>query len=87
MSAPTAAGAVVLSLVETLSAVPDPRKARGVRHGVVAVLLLGACAVLAGARSFAAVAEYAHDAGRVVLDVLGVGTVVPHESTIRRVLQ
>jgi predicted transposase YbfD/YdcC len=78
---------VVLSLVEALSAVPDPRKPRGVRHGVLAVLLLGACAVLAGARSFTAVAEYAHDAGRAVLDVLGAGTVVPHESTIRRVLQ
>jgi len=45
--------------------VPDPRKARGVRHGVLGVLLLGACAVLTGARSFAVVAEYAHDAGRV----------------------
>lgn len=78
---------VVLSLVEALSAVPDPRKPRGVRHGVLAVLLLGACAVLAGARSFVAVAEYAHDAGHAVLDVLGVGVVVPHESTIRRVLQ
>jgi predicted transposase YbfD/YdcC len=78
---------LVLSLVEALSAVPDPRKPRGVRHGVLAVLLLGACAVLAGARSFAAVAEYAHDAGRAVLDVLGAGVVVPHESTIRRVLQ
>ncbi len=78
---------VVLSLVEALAAVPDPRDARGVRHGVLAVLLLGACAVLAGARSFAAVAEYAHDAGHAVLEVLGVGAVVPHESTIRRVLQ
>jgi predicted transposase YbfD/YdcC len=81
------AGAVVLSLLDALAAVPDPRQARGVRHGVLAVLLLGACAVLAGARSFTAVAEYAHDAGRAVLDVLGVGVVVPHESTIRRVLQ
>jgi predicted transposase YbfD/YdcC len=78
---------VVLSLVEALAAVPDPRKPRGVRHGVLAVLLLGACAVLTGARSFVAVAEYAHDAGRAVLEVLGAGTVVPHESTIRRVLQ
>jgi len=38
-------GLVVLSLVEALSAVPDPRKPRGVRHGVLTVLLLGACAV------------------------------------------
>jgi predicted transposase YbfD/YdcC len=78
---------VVLSLVEALSQVPDPRAPRGVRHGVLAVLLLGACAVLSGARSFAAVAEYAHDAGHAVLDALGVGAVVPHESTMRRVLQ
>ncbi|MDN5931768.1 MAG: ISAs1 family transposase [Pseudonocardia sp.] len=78
---------VVSSLVEALSQVPDPREARGVRHGVLAVLLLGACAVLSGARSFAAVAEYAHDAGHAVLGALGVGAVVPHESTLRRILQ
>ncbi|WP_214370579.1 transposase family protein [Pseudonocardia sp. H11422] len=81
------AGAVVLSLVEALSTVPDPRSPRGVRHGVLAALLIGACAVLAGARSFVAVAEYAHDAGQAVLEMLGVGVVVPHESMIRRVLQ
>jgi predicted transposase YbfD/YdcC len=87
VSAAPIAEASVLSLVEALAQVPDPRKARGVRHGVLAVLLLGACAVLTGARSFAAVAEYAHDAGHAVLGVLGVVAVVPHESTIRRVLQ
>ena len=77
----------VLSLVEALSQVPDPRKPRGIRHGVLAVLLVAACAVLTGARSFAAIAEYAHDAGAAVLAALGVGAVVPHESTIRRILQ
>ena len=80
---PTAA----LSLVDALSEVPDPRKARGIRHAVSAILLLGACAVLTGARSFAAIAEYAHDTGCVLLERLGVGEVVLHESTIRRVLQ
>ena len=49
--------AVALSLVDAFAQVPDPRKARGIRHGVAAILLLGACAVLTGARSFAAVAE------------------------------
>jgi hypothetical protein len=77
----------VLSLVDALSEVPDPRKARGIRHGVLSILLLGACAVLTGARSFAAIAEYAHDTGRAILDLLGIAAVVPHESTIRRVLQ
>src|SRR3954447_4270725 len=77
---------VALSLVDAFAAVPDPRKARGIRHGVAAILLLGACAVLTGARSFAAIAEYAHDTGRTILDILGVGPVVPHACTIRRVL-
>jgi predicted transposase YbfD/YdcC len=78
---------VALSLVDAFAQVPDPRHARGIRHGVLAILLLGACAVLTGARSFAAIAEYAHDTGRAVLELLGVGAVVPHASTIRRVLQ
>ena len=51
------------------------------------MLLISACAVLAGARSYAAIAEYAHDTGRGVLDQLQVGMVAPHASTIRRVLQ
>lgn len=76
-----------LSLVQALAGVPDPRAARGIRHGVLSVLLISACAVLAGARSYAAIAEYAHDTGREVLDHLQVSTVAPHESTIRRVLQ
>ena len=78
---------LALSLVEAFAEIPDPRHARGIRHGVLAIVLLGACAVLTGARSFAAIAEYAHDTGRAILDLLGVGTVVPHASTIRRVLQ
>ena len=45
-----------LSLLDALAAIPDPRAARGVRHGVLAVLLVSACAVLAGARSFVAIA-------------------------------
>lgn len=82
-----AAPRVALSLVEAFAQVPDPRHARGIRHGVLSILLLGACAVLTGARSFAAIAEYAHDTGRIILGLLGAGTVVPHASTIRRVLQ
>jgi predicted transposase YbfD/YdcC len=84
---PHAAPVVALSLVEAFAQIPDPRKARGIRHGVLAIVLLGACAVLTGARSFAAIGEYAHDTGRAILERLGVGAVVPHSSTIRRVLQ
>ncbi len=76
-----------MSLLDALAEIPDPRCARGVRHGVLAVLLLSACAVLAGARSFVAIAEYAHDTGHAVLALLGFGATAPHESTIRRLLQ
>jgi hypothetical protein len=76
-----------LSLVAALAQVPDPRAARGVRHGVLSVPLISACAVLAGAWSCAAIAEYAHDSRREVLDALQVGAAAPHASTIRRVLQ
>ena len=48
-------------LLVALAAVPDPRKARGCRHRLVTVLAIGVCAVLAGARSYVAIAEWAHD--------------------------
>ncbi|WP_060714162.1 transposase family protein [Pseudonocardia sp. HH130629-09] len=85
-----------LSLFDALHSVPDPRRARGVRHGLSPVLVLVACAVLAGARSSTAIAEHTRDVGVGLLvelaDRLGIDPqhavlVVPHESTIRRLLQ
>jgi len=54
---------------------------------VLSVLLVASCAMLSGARSLVAIAEWADDAGQAVLARLGVDLVVPHESTLRRVLQ
>jgi len=51
------------------------------------ILGLAACAVLAGARSFTAIAEWAADAEQATLDGLGVTGPVPCESTFRRVLR
>jgi hypothetical protein len=48
---------------------------------------LAVCAVLAGARSFVAIAEWAADAGESTSGELGVTGRVPSESTFRRVLQ
>ena len=45
------------SLIQVLAAVPDPRKRRGVRHRLVAVLVMSVCAVLGGMRSFVAIAH------------------------------
>jgi predicted transposase YbfD/YdcC len=52
----------------------------------VPLLVLAACAVMTGARSFAAIGEYARDKGRLVLDALGVDGALAHPATIRRVL-
>jgi hypothetical protein len=79
-------------LLTYLAAVPDPRAARGRRHPLVAILGLAAAAVLAGARSIAAIAEWAADAPQPVRAALGARRdapgcfAVPAEATIRRTL-
>jgi predicted transposase YbfD/YdcC len=70
-----------------LAQVPDPRKRRGVRHRISAVLGIAVCAVLAGARSYVAIAEWAADADPVTLAELGGGPVAACESSFRRTLQ
>ena len=74
-------------LLGVLARVADPRHRRGVRHRLAVILGLAVCAVLAGARSFTAIAEWAADAGQDTLTALGIRGAVPSESTFRRVLQ
>ena len=49
-------------LMDILAEVPDPRKAKGKRHPLVAILAL-VVATLSGAKCYAAIAEYgrSHD--------------------------
>lgn len=84
----------VADLREYLSRVPDPRDRRGVRHSAGSLLALAAAAVLAGARSFAAIGEWIADVPQRVLAVLGARFdtcrdhyVAPDESTVRRLTQ
>src|SRR4051812_3912985 len=81
------------SLIEALKAVPDRRDPRGVVHALAGVLATATAAVLAGARSAAAVAEWAADAPQHVLSGLAVFRDpftgrhrAPDESTFRRIL-
>src|SRR5262249_2696889 len=74
-------------LLTVLGAIADPRHRCGIRHRLPAILGLAVCAVLAGARSFTAIAEWAADAERATLAALGVTGAVPSESTFRRTLQ
>jgi predicted transposase YbfD/YdcC len=81
------------SLVTALTAVPDRRDPRGVVHALPGVLATAVAAVLTGARSAAAIAEWAADAPQQILAQLGVfrdpftGVYrAPDESTFRRIL-
>jgi predicted transposase YbfD/YdcC len=74
-------------LLALLAKVTDPRHRRGIRHRLVVILALAVCAVLAGARSFTAIAEWAADTDEETLARLGVSGPVPSESTFRRTLQ
>jgi predicted transposase YbfD/YdcC len=80
-------------LVDALAQVPDPRDPRGVIHPLPSLLAVAVAAVLAGARSVAAIGEWAADAPQPVLARLGVvrdrftgAYRVPDTATIGRVL-
>ncbi|MGI8534944.1 MAG: ISAs1 family transposase [Mycobacteriales bacterium] len=84
---PQELASVPAGVLAVLSTVTDPRARRGVRHGCAAVLGIAVCAVLAGAKSYLAITEWAHDLTPTVRARLGLGRTAPSESTIRRVLQ
>jgi predicted transposase YbfD/YdcC len=71
-------------LLDLLAQVPDPRKRRGRRHALAGLLAVGIAAVAAGSRSFAAIGQWAADAGPEVLAVLGAARGPAEESTFRR---
>lgn len=85
LSQPTAARS---PLVHVLAGVSHPRHRRGVRHALPVVLTCAAAAVLVGARTWVAVAEWTHDTDRDALSQLGVeaGVRLPTELTFRRTL-
>lgn len=71
-----------IKLLQSLSAVPDPRRRRGRRHSLQSILLVAVCAVLAGARTYAAIGDWAA-AARPAVGVCGTPA---HAATFRRVI-
>ena len=59
------------SLVEALQQVPDPRKARGKRHPLGAILTQAVAAMLSGARSVDAIAQWGRAQAPGVVRTLG----------------
>jgi predicted transposase YbfD/YdcC len=79
-------------LLVYLATIHDSRRASGRRHPLVTILAMAAAAVLTGARSMAAIAEWAADAPQPVRAAFGARRdapdhwAVPTETTIRRTL-
>jgi DDE_Tnp_1-associated/Transposase DDE domain len=62
---------VPLSLLEVLAEVPDPRNPKGVRYPLPAVLALAVLAMLTGAKSYCAIAQFGRDKGGALALALG----------------
>lgn len=71
-------------VLAALRSVPGARHHRGVRPPIVGILAIAVCAVAAGARSFAAIAEWAAETAASLLHEAGTGT--PRAAAIGRVL-
>ncbi len=73
-------------LLELLATVPDPRDPRGVRYPLAGILAVAVTAVMAGARSFAAIGEWAADLPVEHVTRIGLGSSAasPDESTLRK---
>ena len=71
------------ALLAALQRVPDPRKPRGLRHGLPVILSIAVCAVIAGARSFVAIAEWAAQASPAAVAKLGLSETVDVKVTLQ----
>lgn len=67
----------VVSLWEAFAEVPDPREASGRRHPLQAILTLTSVAMLSGARSLYAIAQFGRDRGKEFAAALGFTREVP----------
>src|SRR6516164_7890193 len=60
-----------VSLIELLEGLPDPRRARGKRHPLPALLALAFVAMLSGQTGYGAIVQYGHERGWPFLQLLG----------------
>lgn len=60
-----------LALLDVLGEVPDPRSPHGLRHPLSAILSLAVLAMLSGAKSYEALAQFGRDKGKTLAFALG----------------
>ena len=74
------------SLLSFLATVPDPRSRHGRQHPLSAILALVCCAILCGARSYAAIGQWAQDHDITLMHRLGFTRRPPKSGGIGKVL-
>ena len=60
-----------LDLIDVLAQIPDPRRCRGVRHPLTALLNLFVLGMLTGCKTYAAIAQFGRDHGFPLAHALG----------------
>ena len=73
------------SLLAFLATVPDPRSRHGRRHPLSAILSLVCCTIMCGAKSYAAIGQWAQDQDITLIHRLGF-THGPPSPEVRKVL-